>query len=185
MRAGVTVEGADGNDLKLSDGSSLQVDAVVAGLGILPNVELAKKAGLAVNKGIGVDDHLRTSDPDIYAAGDVAAFPSPALGSHIRVEHEDAALSTGAHAARCMAGEDAPYTELPFFYSDLFDLGYEAVGVLDARMQTVEQWVTRNEDCWASVADLPNAASSWRRAPSTVPAGASMYAWRSQAATRP
>lgn len=147
VRAGVTVQDADANNLlQLSDGSSLQADVVVAGLGIVPNTELAKKAGLAVNNGIGVDDHLRTSDPDIYAAGDVAAFPSTALGSHIRVEHEDAALSTGAAAARCMAGEDAPYKQLPFFYSDLFDLGYEAVGVLDARMQTVEQWVTRNEE---------------------------------------
>ena len=147
VRAGVTVTDADANNLlQLSDGSSLQADVVVAGLGIVPNTELAKKAGLAVNNGIGVDDHLKTSDPDIYAAGDVAAFPSPALGSHIRVEHEDAALSTGAHAARCMTGEDAPYKQLPFFYSDLFDLGYEAAGVLDARLQTVAQWVTPNEE---------------------------------------
>jgi hypothetical protein len=57
------------------------------------------------------------------------------------VEHEDAALSMGEHAGRCMAGEDAPYNQLPFFYSDLFDLGYEAVGTLDARLETVEQWV--------------------------------------------
>ena len=147
VRAGVTVKDADAdNRLQLSDGSSLQVDAVVAGLGVVPNTELARKAGLAVNNGIGVDDHLKTSDPDIYAAGDVAAFPSVALGSHIRVEHEDAALSTGTHAGRCMAGEDAPYEELPFFYSDLFDLGYEAVGVLDARLQTVEQWARPNEE---------------------------------------
>lgn len=146
-RPGVTVQDASGDNLlQLSDGSSLQADVVVAGLGIVPNTELARKAGLAVNNGIGVDDHLKTSDPDIYAAGDVAAFPSTVLGSHIRVEHEDAALSTGTHAGRCMAGEDAPYKQLPFFYSDLFDLGYEAVGVLDARLQTVPQWATPNEE---------------------------------------
>jgi NADPH-dependent 2,4-dienoyl-CoA reductase/sulfur reductase-like enzyme len=143
VRVGVTVTGMTGaGTLELSDGGSLQADAVVAGLGITPNTELASDAGLIVNNGIGVDDHLRTSDPDIYAAGDVAAFPATALGRHIRVEHEDAALSMGERAGRCMAGEDAPYNQLPFFYSDLFDLGYEAVGTLDARLTTVEQWVT-------------------------------------------
>lgn len=147
VRPGITVIGAeDDGPLQLSDGSTLQADAVVAGLGIVPNVELAKRAGLAVNQGIGVNDHLQTSDPDIYAAGDVAAFPVPVLGSHLRVEHEDAALATGAHAGRCMAGADAPYNALPFFYSDFFDLGWEAVGVLDARLETVEQWVVPYEE---------------------------------------
>lgn len=147
VRAGVTVTGkaADGA-LQLSDGSTLQADAVVAGLGITPNTELAQAAGLAVNNGIGVDDHMRTSDPDIYAAGDVASFPAVAFGRHIRVEHENAALTMGERAGRCMAGEDAPYDELPYFYSDLFDLGYEAVGMLDARLETVEQWVKPYEE---------------------------------------
>jgi NADPH-dependent 2,4-dienoyl-CoA reductase/sulfur reductase-like enzyme len=147
VRAGVTVTGkaADGA-LQLSDGSTLQADAVVAGLGITPNVELAQAAGLAVNNGIGVDDHMRTSDPDIYAAGDVASFPAVAFGRHIRVEHENAALTMGERAGRCMAGQDAPYDELPYFYSDLFDLGYEAVGTLDARLETVEQWVKPYEE---------------------------------------
>lgn len=147
VRAGVTVTGktADGA-LQLSDGSTLQADAVVAGLGITPNVELAQAAGLAVNNGIGVDDHMRTSDPDIYAAGDVASFPAVAFGRHIRVEHENAALTMGERAGRCMAGQDAPYDELPYFYSDLFDLGYEAVGTLDSRLETVEQWVKPYEE---------------------------------------
>lgn len=143
VRAGVTVKGAPGGGvLELSDGSMLQADAVVAGLGITPNVALAQHAGLAVDDGIVVDAHLRSSDPDIYAAGDVAAFPAPALDRRIRVEHENAAVTMGERAGRCMAGEDAPYDELPYFYSDLFDLGYEAVGTLDARLETVEQWVT-------------------------------------------
>lgn len=143
VRPGVTVKGAAGaGTLELSDGSRLQADAVVAGLGITPNVELAQAAGLTVDNGIVVDEHLRSSDPDIYAAGDVAAFPAPALGRRIRVEHENAAVTMGERAGRCMAGQDAPYDELPFFYSDLFDLGYEAVGTLDARLETVEQWVT-------------------------------------------
>ncbi|HEU5479851.1 MAG TPA: FAD-dependent oxidoreductase [Candidatus Tumulicola sp.] len=144
VRAGIKVEGRadDGRGLRLSDGSTLAADVVVAGLGISPTVQLAEQAGLDVDNGIVVDDHLRSSDPDIYAAGDVASFPAPALGRRIRVEHENAAISMGTHAGRCMAGEDAPYDELPFFYSDLFDLGYEAVGMLDSRLETVEQWVT-------------------------------------------
>ncbi|MGH8126466.1 MAG: NAD(P)/FAD-dependent oxidoreductase [Rhodanobacteraceae bacterium] len=146
VRAGVTVKDgrADGGgaNVELSDGEEVHADAVVAGLGITPNVQLAQAAGLNVDNGIVVDDHLRTSDPEIFAAGDVASFPAPALGRRIRVEHENAAISMGTRAGKCMAGEDAPYDELPFFYSDLFDLGYEAVGTLDSRLETVEQWVT-------------------------------------------
>ena len=146
VRAGATVKGGakdgEGVAVELSDGGTLRADAVVAGLGIVPNTRLAEDAGLKVENGIVVDDHLQTSDPDIYAAGDVALFPAPALGHRLRVEHENAAISMGTRAGKCMAGQDAPYDELPFFYSDLFDLGYEAVGVLDSRLETVEQWVT-------------------------------------------
>lgn len=147
VRSGVTATGGatdgGGAELTLSDGSTLRADAVVAGLGIVPNVQLAREAGLELDLGgIVVDQHLRTSDPDIYAAGDVAAFPAPALERRMRVEHENAALTMGQRAGLCMAGQDARYDELPFFYSDLFDLGYEAVGLLDARLETVEQWVT-------------------------------------------
>jgi len=147
VRSGVTATDgrtdANGAELRLSDGSTLRADAVVAGLGIVPNVGLAQEAGLELDQGgIVVDEHLRTSDADIYAAGDVAAFPAPALGRRIRVEHENAAMTMGRCAGLCMAGQEAPYAELPFFYSDLFDLGYEAVGTLDSRLETVEQWVT-------------------------------------------
>jgi NADPH-dependent 2,4-dienoyl-CoA reductase/sulfur reductase-like enzyme len=116
--------------------------AVVAGLGIVPRVELARQAGLAVSDGIEVDDRLRTSRPEIYAAGDVAQFFSPALGRRVRVEHEDNANTMGRLAGQNMAGADLPYEHLPFFYSDLFDLGYEAVGDVDARHQTVVDWKT-------------------------------------------
>jgi NADPH-dependent 2,4-dienoyl-CoA reductase/sulfur reductase-like enzyme len=114
----------------------------VAGVGITPDVTLARDAGLTTGDGVVVNEYLQTSDPDVYAAGDVASFPAPALGRRLRVEHENAAISMGTRAGKCMAGQDAPYDELPFFYSDLFDLGYEAVGVLDSRLETVEQWVT-------------------------------------------
>lgn len=146
LRTGVKVVDGDphddGVDLTLSDGGTLRVDAVVAGLGVTPNVALADGARLEVDDGIVVDEQLRSSDPDIWAAGDVANFYSPALDRHLRVEHENAAISMGHHAGRAMTGDDAPYTTLPFFYSDLFDLGYEAVGLLDARLEIFEDWRT-------------------------------------------
>jgi 3-phenylpropionate/trans-cinnamate dioxygenase ferredoxin reductase subunit len=87
-----------------------------------------------------VDELLRTSVPEIFAAGDVANFFNPALGMRMRVEHEDNANTMGAAAGRSMAGHGEPYTHLPFFYSDLFSLGYEAVGELDPRFETFADW---------------------------------------------
>jgi NADPH-dependent 2,4-dienoyl-CoA reductase/sulfur reductase-like enzyme len=126
--------------LRTAGGQELEVDGVVAGIGIQPNTALAEAAGLKLDNGIVVDALLRTSHPDIYAAGDVANFASAALGKRMRVEHEDNANSMGKRAGRNMAGEQAPYTHLPFFYSDLFDLGYEAVGELDAQLEMVTDW---------------------------------------------
>jgi NADPH-dependent 2,4-dienoyl-CoA reductase/sulfur reductase-like enzyme len=115
-------------------------DAVVAGIGIQPNVELAQAAGLKVDNGIHVDRGLRTSQTDIYAAGDVANFYNPALDKRLRVEHEDNANTMGRLAGQAMAGRTVSYDHLPFFYSDLFELGYEAVGEVDARLETVADW---------------------------------------------
>jgi 3-phenylpropionate/trans-cinnamate dioxygenase ferredoxin reductase component len=115
-------------------------DAVVAGLGITPNVALAEAAGLGVDNGVTVDETLRTSHPDVFAAGDVASFPSAALGRRMRVEHEDNALTMGGAAGEAMAGAPVVYRHLPYFYSDLFEVGYEAVGELDARLEVVEDW---------------------------------------------
>ena len=126
--------------LQTKSGLELTTDGVVAGLGIVPDTELAKTAGLEVADGIVVDEHLRTAHPDVFAAGDVARFGAPALGTRIRVEHEDNALSMGRAAGRAMAGDASSYTHLPFFYSDLFELGYEAVGEMDPRGQTVADW---------------------------------------------
>jgi len=126
--------------LRTTHGKEIPADVVVAGLGIQPNVELAEQAGLRVENGIVVDDLLRTSAPDVFAAGDVANFLNPALGTRIRVEHEDNANTMGAAAGRSMAGTGSPYTHLPFFYSDLFALGYEAVGELDSRLETESHW---------------------------------------------
>jgi len=144
LRAGVKVNAGSADErgvtLQLSDGGTLRVDAVVAGLGVTPNTDLAEQAGLKVDNGIVVDERLRSSDPDIFAAGDVANFHNVALDTRQRVEHENAAISMGHHAGLAMAGSNEPYTTLPFFYSDLFDLGYEAVGMLDDRLEVVEQW---------------------------------------------
>lgn len=123
-----------------TDRGEIRADLVVAGLGIVPNDRLAAEAGLAVDDGILVDETLRTSDPTVFAAGDVARFSSPVLGRRIRVEHEDNANCMGREVGRAMAGADAAYRHLPFFYSDLFDLGYEAIGVLDPRLEVVADW---------------------------------------------
>ncbi len=123
-----------------SGGEPIEIDAVIAGLGIRPSTTLAEEAGLQVQDGIVVDQYGRTSDPDIYAAGDVARFPLPALGRSVRVEHEDNAVSRGRIAGRNMAGAGEAATDAPFFYSDLFDLGFEAVGDLDAGLATFADW---------------------------------------------
>jgi 3-phenylpropionate/trans-cinnamate dioxygenase ferredoxin reductase subunit len=121
-------------------GLEIHADGVVAGLGIQPNTELAERAGLKVDNGIVVDELLRTSDRDIYAAGDVANFYSAALDHRMRVEHEDNANVMGEMAGRNMTGQSDIYSHQPFFYSDLFDLGYEAVGELDSSLDIVEDW---------------------------------------------
>jgi 3-phenylpropionate/trans-cinnamate dioxygenase ferredoxin reductase subunit len=121
-------------------GRGFVVDGVVAGLGVQLNLDLALQANLKINTGIVVDETLQTSHPEIYAAGDVAEFYNPALGKYIHVEHEDNAVSMGRQAGRNMAGAAEVYNYLPYFYSDLFEMGYEAVGQLDARLTMVSDW---------------------------------------------
>jgi len=132
--------------LKTKNGREFASDGILAGLGIEPSADLARDAGLQVENGIIVDEFLQTSTPDIFAAGDVASFHNPALNQRLRVEHEDNANTMGKLAGRNMAGQREPYHHLPFFYSDLFDLGYEAVGELDSRLETVADWKTENRE---------------------------------------
>ncbi len=132
--------------LKTATGREIEVDGVVAGIGIEPNVALAQSLGLKLDNGILVDEFLGAGRPDIYAAGDVASFNNPALGKRIRVEHEDNANAMGRQAGRNMAGANEPYHHLPFFYSDLFEMGYEAVGDLDSRLETFADWKRPNEE---------------------------------------
>ena len=120
---------------------TLTFDAVVLGIGIKPNIQLAKDAGLEIDNGIIVNDFLQTSDPDIYAAGDVANFYNVGLGKRTRAEHEDNANVMGMTAGLNMSGSETPYNHFPFFYSDLFDLGYEAVGEFNTDLHIVEDWI--------------------------------------------
>ena len=130
LRPGTTFESAEG------------FDTVVAGLGIVPRTELAAAVGLPVDDGIVVDVYGRVEgQEDIFAAGDVARFPMPALGRSGRVEHEDHANTHGRLVGANAGGANERYDHLPFFYSDLFDLGYEAVGDLDSRQDAVELWL--------------------------------------------
>lgn len=172
VRSGTSVAEAridpEGVDITFTDGTAQRFDLVVVGIGARPNTDLAESAGLAVDNGILVDEHLRArragavggdgagNDLGVYAAGDVASFPWPPPFHRGRIEHEDNAVSMGSHAGREMAasylasqsggGEvatgpgESPYTHFPFFYSDLFDNGYEAVGALDSRLDTVVDW---------------------------------------------
>lgn len=126
--------------VRTANGFNFQVDGVVAGIGIRPNLQLAEQAGLQMDNGVIVDEHLQTSAADIFAAGDIANFYHAALGKRVRVEHEDNAVQMGKLAGRNMTGAQESYTHTPMFYSDLFDLGYEAVGDLSSKLQTVTDW---------------------------------------------
>lgn len=126
--------------VRTGSGRTFETEGVIAGVGIHPNLDLAKETGLQTEDGIVVDSHLQTSAPDIYAAGDAANFYHSVLEKRMRVEHEDNAVQMGKLAGRNMAGENDSYTHVPMFYSDLFDLGYEAVGELNSKMETVSDW---------------------------------------------
>jgi 3-phenylpropionate/trans-cinnamate dioxygenase ferredoxin reductase component len=132
----------EGNRIVVHTGSGrvIEADGVVAGIGIHPNLDLAKEAGIKVDSGIVVNEQLETSVPDIYAAGDAASFYHAALEKRTRVEHEDNAVQMGKVAGRNMAGGNEMYAHIPMFYSDLFELGYEAVGEMSSKMKTVADW---------------------------------------------
>src|SRR6266568_1118596 len=127
-------------------GGQATTQVVLAGIGIEPETDLAEAAGLDVRNGVAVDEFCRTSTADIFAAGDVAEYPDLALGKAQRVEHWDHAIQHGKCAGVNMAGADQPYPGLPFFYSDLFDLGWEAVGELQGSMETEAVWKVPNRE---------------------------------------
>jgi len=129
--AEITDDGQRTTGVLLADGTQIDAELVVIGVGITPNTELAEAAGLTVDNGIQVDEHLCSSDPDIYAAGDVANAFHPSLHKHIREEHWASALNQPATAAQSMLGHDAVYDRVPYFYSDQYDLGMEYSGYVE------------------------------------------------------
>jgi len=129
--AEITGSGGEADGVRLADGSHVPADAIIVGIGITPNTGLAEAAGLEVSNGVVTDAGLRSSDPDIYAAGDVANAYHPVLGRHIRVEHWANALHQPQAAARAMLGQDAAYDLVPYFYTDQYDLGMEYAGYVE------------------------------------------------------
>jgi len=133
LRFGVQVDAIEGDGsratgVRLADGEAIAADVVIVGIGITPNTGLAEAAGLTVVNGVLVDEHLTTSDPDIFAAGDVANVYYPHLRTHVRLEHWAAALNQGPVAAANMAGTPTVYDRVPYFYSDQYDWGMEYSG---------------------------------------------------------
>jgi NADPH-dependent 2,4-dienoyl-CoA reductase/sulfur reductase-like enzyme len=126
--------------VRTTNGGAVTTQIVIAGIGIEPLTDLADIAGLEVHDGIVVDEFARTSDPAIWACGDVAEFPDLALGRQRRIEHWDHAIQHGRCAGANMAGAGEPYTAMPFFYGDFFDRGFEAVGDLDVTLDVHAVW---------------------------------------------
>lgn len=157
----------EGMEVVLGDGRRIEVDAVVAGIGIEPNVQLVTAVGLPTADGIVVDDYGRVGErDDVFAAGDVARFPAIALGTELRVEHEDHAKSHGRLVGANMAGAHERYDHLPFFYSDLFDVGYEAVGEVDAHLEMLVDWSSLDEEGTITYLDSrrrPRGVLLWNR----------------------
>ncbi|GEK91949.1 NAD(P)/FAD-dependent oxidoreductase [Alkalibacterium kapii] len=116
--------------LNLENGKTVEGDALVLGLGVKPRLSLAEKAGLDVQDGVIVNENFQTSDPDIYAAGDISAYPDPILGRH-RIEHVDHARQSGTVVGKNMAGSSVSYDYTPYFYSKVFDISWKAIGTLD------------------------------------------------------
>ncbi|MDN5746332.1 MAG: FAD-dependent oxidoreductase, partial [Nocardioidaceae bacterium] len=127
LRLGSSIKDVTGHHVELTDRSTLEVDMVVAGIGATPNDMLAHAAGLVVDNGVHVDAALRSPDAHVFAAGDVANHDHPRFG-RLRVEHWDNAIEQGKHVAHSMLGDNAPYTRMPYFFTDQYDLGMEYVG---------------------------------------------------------
>ncbi len=141
--AEVTTTNGQARGVQLADGTHVPCDAVLVAVGASPNTQLAEDAGLTVVDGIVVDAALRTDDPHVFAAGDVANAFHPLLGRHIRVEHWANALNQPASAARSMLGQDVGYDELPYFFTDQYDLGMEYLGHVDP--EAVDEIVIRGD----------------------------------------
>ncbi|MGH8560809.1 MAG: NAD(P)/FAD-dependent oxidoreductase, partial [Nevskiales bacterium] len=133
LRTGVQVTALEGEPnvthMVLDDGSRVEADFVVVGIGLIPNTELAQEAGLAVDNGIVVDEFTNTSDPNIVAAGDCTNHPNEFLERRVRLESVQNAMEQGRAAAHAMLDRDAPYRAVPWFWSDQYDLKLQMVGL--------------------------------------------------------
>ena len=159
LRTGLGVDGFEGEDgrvtgVRTSDGTVHEASRVVVGVGIRPNTRLAEQAGLEVDNGVVVDDLLQTSDPDVYAAGDVANAWNALLQTRLRIEHWANAANQGTAAGRSMAGQGEPNAKLPYFFTDQYDLSMEYHGYVprdegdevvlrgDPRAESAASWLT-------------------------------------------
>ena len=137
---GVGLAAIEDKAVSLADGTRLACDAIIAGVGAIPETGLAEKAGLAIENGIRVNGQLQTDDPDIFAAGDCCAFPHPVFGGRrlrLRLEAWRNAQDQGNHAARAMLGETAPFEVVPWFWSDQHDHTLQIAGLPDEGDTTV------------------------------------------------
>ncbi|MEC6748033.1 FAD-dependent oxidoreductase [Marinilactibacillus sp. XAAS-LB27] len=150
--------------LHLNDGTTVEADSIVLGLGVTPVLDLAKEAGLDVDDGVIVDEYLRTSDPDIYSAGDIASYPDPILGRQ-RIEHVDHARNSGTAVGEIMAGINEPYKHTPYFYSMIFDISWKAIGTLDLSLDLLIDEVDGGKVVYYLKDDKPVGILTWNVEP--------------------
>ncbi|WP_225744784.1 NAD(P)/FAD-dependent oxidoreductase [Marinilactibacillus sp. Marseille-P9653] len=150
--------------LHLDNGNTVEADSIVLGLGVTPVLDLAKDAGLDIDDGVIVDEYLRTSDPDIYSAGDIASYPDPILGRQ-RIEHVDHARNSGTAVGKIMAGINKPYDHTPYFYSMIFDISWKAIGTLDLSLDLLIDEVDGGKVVYYLKEDKPVGILTWNVEP--------------------
>lgn len=168
--AGITMRNASRADsykkvgdklvLTLENGETIEGDTLVLGLGVEPRLRLAEEAGLDVDDGVLVNEYFQTSDPNIYAAGDISSYPDPILGRH-RIEHVDHARKSGTTVGKNMAGANEPYDYTPYFYSDVFDLSWKAIGTLDPELAVFIDHVDDGKVAYYLKEDKPVGIVTW------------------------
>ncbi len=172
--AGITMRNASRADsykkvgdklvLTLENGETIEGDTLVLGLGVEPRLRLAEEAGLDVDDGVLVNEYFQTSDPNIYAAGDISSYPDPILGRH-RIEHVDHARKSGTTVGKNMAGANEPYDYTPYFYSDVFDLSWKAIGTLDPELAVFIDHVDDGKVAYYLKEDKPVGIVTWNVEP--------------------